>query len=196
MKKIISVLLTIMMIFAVTSCSDDSNKTDNGANTQTERKALVVYFSCTGNTENLADEIVKQTGADKFEIIPEVPYTDEDINYRNDDCRANKEMNDESARPAISGEISNLEEYDVIYVGFPIWHGTMPRIMNTLFDTYDFGGKTIMPFCTSGSSGISNAVADIKSAEAEATVKDGLQIAGTSSGDCEEAVKQWIDENK
>ena len=110
----------------------------------------MVYFSCTGNTRAVAETISSAVGADLVEIVPQEPYTDEDLNYNNSDCRANVEMNDDTARPAIQNTIENIADYDVIYVGYPIWWSDMPRIMYTFFDTYDFSGKTIAPFCTSG----------------------------------------------
>ena len=99
---------------------------------------LIIYFSCTGNTKAAAEEIQRQTGADMFEIVPEIPYTAEDLNYNDDDSRANQEQSDDSARPAISGSIDNFDSYEVVFVGYPIWWGTLPKIVNTLLDTYDF----------------------------------------------------------
>lgn len=99
---------------------------------------LIIYFSCTGNTKAAAEEIQRQTGADMFEIVPEIPYTAEDLNYNDDDSRANQEQSDDSARPAISGSIDNFDSYEIVFVGYPIWWGTLPKIVNTLLDTYDF----------------------------------------------------------
>lgn len=102
-----------------------------------EPKALVVYFSCTGNTKAVAEKIAQLTGADLYEIVPEIPYTAEDLNYNNDSCRANREMDDSSARPAIGSDAVEISAYDTVYIGYPIWWGTMPRIINTFLDTYD-----------------------------------------------------------
>ena len=114
------------------------------------KKSAVIYFSATGNTKALAEKIAAETNSDLIEIAPEEVYTSEDLNYNNSDCRANKEQNDDSARPAISNKIENMADYDTIYLGYPIWWGTMPKIINTFLDTYDLSGKTVMPFCTSG----------------------------------------------
>ncbi|MGN0650287.1 MAG: flavodoxin, partial [Oscillospiraceae bacterium] len=95
---------------------------------ETESKALVVYFSCTGNTKSVAEKIAQLTGADLYEIVPAEPYTAEDLNYNNDSCRANKEMNDPAARPAIGSDTVDISVYDTVYIGYPIWWGTMPRI--------------------------------------------------------------------
>lgn len=149
---------------------------------------LIIYFSCTGNTKAAAEEIQRQTGADMFEIVPEIPYTAEDLNYNDDDSRANQEQSDDSARPAISGSIDNFDSYEIVFVGYPIWWGTLPKIVNTLLDTYDFSGKTVIPFCTSGGSGIGTSVSAIREAEPEASVIDGLRVGDTSD------IAGWLEE--
>ena len=154
-------------------------------------KSLVVYFSATGNTKALAEKIAEESGSDVFEIVPEEPYTSADLNY-NSDCRANDEQNDANARPAISNKLENLEDYDVIFIGYPIWWGTMPKIINTFLDTYDLSDKTIMPFCTSGSSGISSSVSAIKSACPNADVKTGFR---GSSGTTSTQIRTWLTDN-
>lgn len=148
-------------------------------------KILVAYFSCTGTTKAVAEKIAELTGGDLYEIVPSDPYTSDDLNYNNNNCRANREMNDPSARPAIAGDNIDLSAYDTVIIGYPIWWGTMPRIINTFLDTYDLSGKTVLPFCTSGSSGISRSVSDIKSAEPGANVKDGLRASGANDRNLE-----------
>lgn len=150
---------------------------------------LIAYFSCTGNTESLAEKIAEVTGADIYEIVPEEPYTSEDLNYSNDSCRANQEMNDENARPAISGNIENIDEYDTIFLGYPIWWGTMPRIINTFIDTYDLSGMTIIPFCTSGSSGISASVSAIRELCPDSEVTDGFRGTASTTG---AQIEDWL----
>lgn len=152
---------------------------------------LVVYFSVTGNTRAVAETLADMRGAQLWEIVPEEPYTAEDIDYGSDGCRANAEQNDDAARPAIAGGVEALDGYDVIYVGFPIWWGNMPRILYTFFDACDLSGKTIAPFCTSGGSGISAAVEDIARLEPDATVTEGLR-AGL--GQAEESLVQWLND--
>ena len=152
---------------------------------------LVVYFSATGNTKAVAEKIAELTGADLYEIVPAEPYSDADLNYNNDDCRANQEMNDESARPAIGSEAIDVTSYETVFVGYPIWWGTMPRILNTFLDTYDLSGKTVLPFCTSGGSGISESVSDIKTAEPDADVRDGLRASGADDS----GIEAWIADN-
>lgn len=157
-----------------------------------EAKALVVYFSATGNTKAVAETLAGLQDADLYEIVPEQPYTDEDLNYRDHDTRATLEQNDPDARPAIQGSIPDFEQYEVVYVGYPIWWSDMPRILYTFFDTYDFSGRTIAPFCTSGGSGLSGTPETIAELEAGAVVLDGLHISGSSAGSAENSVSEWL----
>lgn len=219
MKKTIALMLSILLLFTLSACGGNGGQESGNAAEDTPAetvipsleaqgsasaepeaseggKALVLYFSCTGNTEAVAREIAAQTGAEVMELLPEEPYTEDDLNYQDDNCRANQEMNDENARPAISGRIENLSDYDTLYIGFPIWWGTMPRIMNTFFDEYDLSGKTVMPFCTSGGSGIDQAVSAIREAEPDAEVREGLRVGSGSSENCTEAVSAWLEGNE
>ena len=173
--------------------ADDSAEGSDTATEPTEEaaKTLVVYFSATGNTKAVAEEISRLTGADLYEIVPADPYTDADLNYNNNDCRANQEMNDTSARPAIGSGVIDVSPYDIVFVGYPIWWGTMPRIINTFLDTYDLSGKTVLPFCTSGSSGITQSVSDFRAAEPGADVRDGLRASGANDS----SIENWIADN-
>jgi len=158
---------------------------------QKKAKILIAYFSCTGNTKAAAERIAALTGGDLYEIVPAEPYSSADLNYNNSGCRANREMNDPTARPAIGSDKVDISAYDTVIVGYPIWWGTMPRIINTFLDAYDLTGKTVMPFCTSGGSGVSASVSDIKSAEPDATVTDGLRVAGTDNSVLESWLRQY-----
>lgn len=117
------------------------------------KKRLVAYFSCTGTTARVAENIAKTTDADLFEIKPLKPYTREDIDWRDRNSRSTKEMKDEKSRPLIGNRVENMEDYDVVFLGFPIWWEVAPRIIETFLESYDFSGKTIVPFFTSGGSG-------------------------------------------
>ena len=150
---------------------------------------LMAYFSATGNTENIAEHLVSILDADLYEIVPEVPYTSEDLNYSNSDCRANQEQNDPAARPAISGGVENMEDYEVVFLGYPIWWGDAPKIISTFLETYDFDGKTIVPFCTSGSSSIGGSVSDLEALTDGATWLEGQRFSGSAS---QETVSQWV----
>lgn len=150
--------------------------------------SLVVYFSWSGNTKQVANAIANQTGADVFEIVPNEAYI-EDYDALLDVAAQEKES---GARPAIAGSIEDIAQYDVIYVGYPNWWGDMPMIMYTFFDSYDLSGKTVAPFCTSGGSGLSNTVSSIKELEPDANVLDGLHIGSSSASNPSDAVSDWL----
>ena len=174
--------------------SSDAVDTETEAAEETGANALVVYFSATGNTKAAAETLAGIQGADLVEIVPEEPYTEEDLDYNNSSSRSTVEQNDANARPAISGTIDNIENYDVVYVGYPIWWYDMPRIMYTFFDTYDFSGKTIVPFCTSGGSGLSGTPDTIAEFEPEATILEGIQLGSSAAHDAEAELSAWLTE--
>ena len=118
------------------------------------QKSLVVYFSCSGVTKKTAELLSDVAGADLFEIRPEVPYTKADLDWMDKKSRSTVEMNDPSSRPAIADKVEHMEQYDTVYVGFPIWWYVAPTIINTFLESYDFSGKTVIPFATSGGSGL------------------------------------------
>lgn len=155
---------------------------------QPKDKALVVYFSHSGNTKSVADAIASQTGADTFRIEPVEAYTT-DYNTLLDVARDEQSA---QARPAISGSIDDLDQYSVIYLGYPNWWGDMPMILYTFLDTYDLSGKTIAPFVTSGGSGLSGTVGTIRSLEPDATVTDGLAIRDSAAANPDSAVESWL----
>ena len=136
-------------------------------------KALVAYFSATGTTERAAQALAEATGADLFEIEAAEPYTAADLNWNNSSSRSSLEMNDDAARPAIAQKVSDLEAYDTVFVGFPVWWYIEPRIIDTFLESYDFTGKTIIPFATSGGSGLGEAPARMSAICPGATVKRG-----------------------
>ena len=117
-------------------------------------RKLVAYFSASGVTAKLAETLSEAIGADLYAIEPEVPYTKADLNWMNKNSRSSVEMNDPASRPEIAGKRDNMDEYDTIFVGFPIWWYVAPTIINTFLESYDFTGKTIIPFATSGGSGM------------------------------------------
>lgn len=158
--------------------------------TEGEQNTLVAYFSATGNTKKIAEYIAAYTGADSYDITPAIPYTTEDLNYSNSSCRANQEQNDASCRPEISGSVENMDNYDVVYIGYPIWWGEEPRIIDTFLESYDFSDKIVIPFCTSGSSSIAaseNRIANLG-------VSIGNQLPGKrfSGSASEKSVSDWI----
>lgn len=155
-----------------------------------EGGVLVAYFSATGNTEGIAQYLQSVLDADLYEIVPEVPYTDEDLNYSNDSCRANQEQNDPATRSAITGTLENSENYDVVYLGYPIWWGQAPKVIYTFLESCDFGDATIVPFCTSGSSGIGSSADGLQELTENARWLEGQRF---SSGASQDEVAQWVD---
>lgn len=145
---------------------------------------LVAYFSATGTTKALAEYAADAVGADLYEIVPEEPYTEADLDYGDSKSRSSIEQNDEAARPAISGSVEDMKDYDTIILGYPIWWGEAPRIVYTFMESYDFSGKTIVPFCTSGGSGIGASAKNLHSlAASDTTWLDGERFGSSSSRD-------------
>lgn len=127
-------------------------------------KTLVAYFSATGTTKAAAQKLAKEKNADLFEIVPEVPYTSADLDWRDKQSRSTKEMQDKTTRPAIKDTCPNIADYDTIWIGFPVWWYTAPTIINTFIEAHDLSGKTICVFATSGGSGVSGSYKDLKKA--------------------------------
>ena len=195
-KKIVLSLLVLLALFTITGCgtknetTNNSNSNNSSNEIKENSKSIVLYFSATGTTKSIAERIATQSNSDIIEIIPKEKYKSEDLNY-NSDCRANREQNDSKARPEIENTI-DITKYDTIYLGYPIWWGTNPKIILTLLDKYDFTGKTIIPFCTSGSTGISNSVGDLRNYNSKLNIKDGKRF---SSNDSDDVIKDFINDN-
>ena len=154
---------------------------------------LVAYFSATGTTKGVAERIASVTGGDLYEILAAQPYTEADLNYNDNSSRSTSEQNDKSARPEIGSDDSSLEGYTTIYLGFPIWWGEEPRILDTFVEKYNFDGITVIPFCTSGSSGIGRSGTNLAENAGSGNWLDGQRFgAGTAS----EEIQSWIDSLK
>ena len=136
-------------------------------------KKLVTYFSASGNTAALAKELAQAANADLYEIRPAVPYTSADLNWQDKQSRSSVEMRDHSSRPALADKDANIAEYDTIYVGFPVWWYIAPTIINTFLESYDFSGKRIILFATSGGSGFGKAVQNLQPSAPDATITEG-----------------------
>lgn len=178
LTKTLAFFLAIILLFSLAACGSQTNsketqaaateakpadtqqnetKAANAADTTeavSNSKTLVVFFSATGTTKGVAQMIANTTGADTYEILAAQPYTEADLNWNDKTSRTTTEQNDKSVRPEIGSEKISLDGYTTIYVGYPIWWGEEPRIMDTFAESYDFSGKTMIPFCTSGGSGI------------------------------------------
>ena len=153
------------------------------------KKVLVAYFSATHTTEGVARNIADGLGADLYEIVPVDPYTDADLNYNDNNSRSTLEMNAPSSRPAISGSVEDMDQYDIVFLGYPIWWGEAPRIVSTFVESYDFSGKTIIPFCTSGSSGIGSSASNLEQFVSGATWLEGRRFNGSDSKD---TIMEWV----
>ena len=136
-------------------------------------KVLVTYFSATGTTAKVARDIADVSEGELFEIMPQNPYTDADLNWNNKQSRSSIEMGDATLRPALRNRKENISDYDIIFIGYPIWWNLAPRIINTFIEEHDLNGKVIIPFATSGGSGISNSVSALKEAYPSLNWKEG-----------------------
>ena len=155
------------------------------------KKALVAYFSATGTTKKVAVSLAEAEEADLFEIVPEKPYTAEDLNWQDKQSRSTVEMQDLNCRPAVISKVEDMSQYEVIFLGFPIWWGREPSIVDTFLESYDFAGKAIVPFCTSGGNGIGFVGDRIKALlDGKATVVNGQRMGGETSA---EDLKIWAD---
>lgn len=213
MRKIIALFIACLMVFGLAACGGGSSTegADNDAaadseaaaessseeaaeetaeDTQNASDILVVYFSATGTTKGVAEKIAAITGADLYEIKAAQEYTTEDLDWNDSDSRTTHEQNDKSVRPEIGSDPISLEGYSTIYIGFPIWWGEEPRIMDTFVESYDFDGKTMIPFCTSGGSGIGMSGKNLESNAGSGNWLDGDRLNGSAS---EEEIQAWID---
>ena len=145
--------------------------------------SLVAYFSATGTTAHVANELARAIGADLFEIVPEQPYTAADLDWRDKTSRSSLEMNDEACRPAIVGHVDTMADYDTVFVGFPIWWYVEPRIIDTFLEAYDFAGTTVVPFATRGGSGRGKAPQRMATLAPGATVTEGRLLNGNPNAD-------------
>ena len=200
-KRICSGCILICLLFSMSACAAGVDRPVTGSAEKTSNQAaglagtpadewyagggkvLVAYFSATGNTRPVAETAAEATGGDLFEIVPAQPYTTADLNY-NTDCRANAEQNDPDARPAIASTVENMEQYDAVLIGYPIWWGRAPKIIHTFLETYELSGKTIATFCTSGSSPHEDAT--LRDYEPNAVWLEGRRFSGTSQ------VEDWV----
>ncbi|MDE7299770.1 MAG: flavodoxin [Lachnospiraceae bacterium] len=178
---------------ASSGSGDDSasgNSPENADDSQGQgTRVLVAYFSATNTTKGVAEHIADGLNADLYEIVPEEPYTNADLNYNDNHSRTTIEMNDPDVRPAISGSVENMEQYDIVFIGYPIWWGEAPRIVSTFMESYDFSGKTLVPFCTSGGSGMGSSAANLERLTSGAQWLSGRRLSGSASQD---TVMEWV----
>ena len=197
-KKILAIMMMALLAFGLTACggsnSDSANENTEEQETtvqQPESDILVVYFSQTGHTKGVAEKIASITDADIYEIKAAQEYTEEDLDWNNTDSRTTHEQNDPSVRPEIGSDPVSLEGYSTIYIGYPIWWGEEPRIMDTFVESYNFDGITMIPFCTSGSSDIGSSGKNLSNNAGSGNWLDGKRFDGGAS---EDEIQAWIDE--
>lgn len=188
MKKSIPFLFLAFLLVGCSNNSNSSNSDGSIIDDKNDVSTLVAYFSRTNNTEKVADYIIDYLNTERYEIEAKIPYTDEDIKYYTD-CRADREQNDPTARPEIGSEAIDISQYDVVYLGYPIWHGQAPKIMYTFIESYDFSNKTFIPFCTSASSGIGSSATNLSKSAPNAKWLDGRRFSSTASQD---EVLSWL----
>lgn len=188
--KTLGILFIILCaLLCLSSCKDNSNDTDKPLPSGNEdNDILIAYFSCTNTTKTIAERINNHVKGTLHQIVPEVPYTEADLKYYSGG-RADLEQADSSARPLIKEKIDNIDKYKVIFIGYPIWHGQAPRIISTFLESYDFSGKTIIPFCTSSSSGIGSSDTHLHSLARTATWEAGRRFSKNST---QTEVTDWI----
>lgn len=216
MKKISALFMTIILIFSLAACSSTSSNKENstpgsaqqGASQASETnasepsdssvptnttggKTLVVYYSASGNTERVAKDIAEAAGADLFEIEPAQPYTDADLNWTNSDSRVSREHDDESLRnvPLKTTEVPDWDSYDTVFIGYPIWWGIAAWPVDNFVKENDFGGKTVIPFATSSSSGMGESGTLLEEMAGTGDWQEGHRF---SSGASEEMVRDWV----
>ena len=183
MKKIVMILAALLTISL-----SASSQVKKAKKSKEMSKVLVAYFSASGVTKGVAQQLSDVTGGTLHEIKPAQPYTDADLDWRDKQSRSTLEMQDKKSRPAITGKLANMKDYNVIYVGFPIWWYTCPTIINTFMEAYNFKGKTIIPFATSGGSSIKKACEDLKAAYPDVNWKEGKLLNRVSKKD----LQDWV----
>ena len=175
MKKLLAILMMLCML--------------SGVSVFAESDTLVIYFSCTGTTRGVAEKLAHVTGADLYEIVPAVPYTEEDLNYNDRSTRATWEQDHPEQRPEIGGEDIDLSGYTTVYIGYPIWWGEEPRILCTFVESHDFTGMTVIPFCTSGGSGIGRSGSNLAKLAGTGNWLKGARHSGSVS---ESDLSAWV----
>ena len=187
-------MMTAVLALTLAACGNKAAKnqsaeTEGNSDSVKNSKVLVAYFSASGVTAGVAKQLAEVTGGELHQIQPEQPYTDADLDWRDKQSRSTLEMQDKTSRPAIINKLDSISQYDIIFVGFPIWWGTAPTIVNTFMESYDFSGKTVVLFATSGGSGIEQADKDFLEAYPNVNWKEGKLLNSPSKQDLEEWVK-------
>lgn len=175
----------------VAKANDTAEIPTQDTDVRKDKKSIVIYFSCTENTKRIAEYIKDSTNSDIYQIQALAPYTSDDLNYSNTESRTSREQNDQAARPEIAGNLPSLVDYDYVYIGYPIWWGQAPKIMYTFIEAEreNLVGKTVIPFCTSASSGIGTSALNLEKAVNQGTWMEGSRFSGNST---KNEVERWI----
>ena len=215
--RLFTILTAFVMLFSLAACNSapsgseaqqnttaaetkatDTTQTETVANTTEATKAntngaktLVVYFSATGTTKGVAEQIAEAVNADTYEILAAQAYTADDLNWNDSNSRTTKEQNDKAVRPEIGSDAVSLDGYSTVFIGYPISWGEEPRIMDTFVESYDFSDKTIIPFCTSASSPLGTSASNLHALAPDAVWKDGRRFA---AGTSRETIEAWLQE--
>ena len=215
MKKLLSLLLSISLIFSLAACSSGTTSPSKNGTSELASEApieseepsnsemsdelteptdeaggtLIAYFSWSGNTQQMAQMIQAETGGDLFEIQPATPYTED---YDTLLVVAQQEQRD-NARPELASHVENWDSYDVVFVGYPDWWSDAPMLIYSFLESYDWEGKTLVPFCTSGGSGFGRSLDKLSDSAPGATILEGLHVSGSSIDGASEDVSNWID---
>ena len=180
--SVLGVAAALCACFGFGGCANGDNSADKLPE-GVDGKVLVAYFSATNTTKSVAEKIATAAGGTLYRINPAQPYTSADLDWHDSNSRTTKEQNDSSARPEISGGVDNMAQYDIVFLGYPIWWGEAPKIIYTFLESYDFGGKTVVPFCTSGGSGVGNSATNLHGSASKATWLKGTRLSGSSNID-------------
>ena len=164
MKRITLIIAACCLILTACAQKPNNQTTEQPSKNNAMKKTLIVYFSATGTTKAAAQKLAKEHNADLYEVIPEVPYTAADLDWRDKTSRSSVEMQDKSSRPAIKGRCENIADYDTVWIGFPVWWYTAPTIVNTFIEAHNLDGKVLNVFATSGGSGVEGSANDLKKA--------------------------------
>lgn len=184
MKRFL-LIMAIVGVFTMSACAQKQNKQE-----ENQMKTLVAYFSASGVTAGVAKDLAKVANADLYEIKPEVRYTDADLDWRDKQSRSTIEMKDKNSRPKIVKDLNNAQDYNLVYIGFPIWWYTAPTIINTFIESYDLSNKTIVLFATSGGSDIKKSVEDLQRTYPNLRIKGGKLLNNASQTELEKFVKE------
>ena len=182
MKRLICLALSAVLLvpFSLTAFAEESNR------------ILVACFSATGNTMSLAERVAELLGADLYEILPETPYTDADLDWNDKNSRTTIECNDDAARPAMAGDMPDLSQYDTVVIAHPIWWGQAPKIIRTFLEAGDFSGKTMVTFCTSASSGLGSSAKTLQNLLNDDSIT-WLESRRFSAGTDESELSNWLE---